>query len=199
MNLDEVVQRIQMRFLVLIQIADIAPISFGDVAVQSHVLFEHERKEILAEVVIFMKWNELKDLRFNDIDTGVDGVAEHFAPRRLFEKSRDLSLLVCNHDTILQRILRPCKDERGFCFFLFMKLNGFSQVKIRQHVAADDHEPFIQKIGCIADTAGSPIVSFGSSILHGDFVCGSISKMRGNDIRLIEERRDDVPYSVTFQ
>ena len=93
-----------MGFSILLEVADVAPIAFGYVAVERHFSPQHFREQVFGKVKRLIGWDQVQDIRLQDIDAGVDGVRKHFAPTRLLQELHDRSVVVGDHDTKLQRV-----------------------------------------------------------------------------------------------
>ena len=123
--------------------ADVGPVPVGDVAVKRLPFSEQPWKKILAEVEHLAQAESLEDARLDDVDAGVDRVAEDLAPRRLLEKFRDLPIRIRDHDAVLERIGHVDERERDGGTALAVERNDLREVDVRERVARDDEErPF---------------------------------------------------------
>ena len=71
--------------------------------------------------------------------------------------------------------------------------------EIRQHITADDEEAFIQESFCVPDAPGGPQVGFCSPVFEVHAKGRAVSKIIGNDLRLVEEGCYDVLDTMGFQ
>ena len=61
-------------------------------AVEPGTFGQHAGEQVLAEVVAFPGGNPVEHLGLQDIDAGIDGIAEDLVPARLFQKTLDAPL-----------------------------------------------------------------------------------------------------------
>ena len=99
------VERVEVRLAVLVEIADVLPVPLERVPVQRPSHLEQEREELLGEVVRLARRDMPHHLGLDDVDPGVDRVGEDLPPARLLEEPLDPPLLVRDDDSELQRIL----------------------------------------------------------------------------------------------
>src|SRR5574337_671156 len=104
-------------------------------------------KQIATEVELFSGWDQFEYLGFENIDTGVDGIADDLAPRRLFQKVRDAAVRSRDDDAILKRVFDSGQHHRGQGSATFVGLYCAGEIEIGQDVAADDQERIVQE-GC---------------------------------------------------
>jgi len=73
-------QHVGVGELIFVEIADVLPVTIGDVAIERESLLQHQGIEVLAEVEFRLGGNQVQYRRFQDVDTGIDGIAEHLTP-----------------------------------------------------------------------------------------------------------------------
>ena len=86
------------------QVADVAPVAVGDVAEIGSPFSSICGKRSWLKSKTLSGSDVVEDLGVEHIDAGVDGVAEDFAPARLFEELLDAALVVGDDDAVFQRI-----------------------------------------------------------------------------------------------
>src|SRR5205823_3831248 len=72
----------------------VGPVALSDVPKERLALREETREEVLAEVEDLAETETVEDSRFDDIDPGVDRVAEDLAPGRVLEELDDAAVPV---------------------------------------------------------------------------------------------------------
>ena len=96
--------RVVVRLLILFQVPDVGPVRVEDVAAQFCAVAQHERKEILREVVDPAALHAVEDAGLEDVDAGIDGVGEDLSPARLLEEALDPVVLAGDDDPEVERI-----------------------------------------------------------------------------------------------
>jgi hypothetical protein len=139
-------QRIVVGLLVLLQVSYIAPVVGCDEAEERLAVAQHERKDILGEVVTLPGFHVLEDFRFEHVDAGVDGIGEHFAPRRLLKKAGDAGRVVGDDHAELQRIRHALQRDRALRPVPFVKREECAEIHIGQCVAGDDDEALARQV-----------------------------------------------------
>ena len=146
-------------------------------AVEREALRERGREHVAGEVDHLALGDEVEDLRFEDVDAGVDRVREDLTPGRFLEESLDRSVGVGDHDAELERVLhslrtasRPahrsscCIDERG-------------EIDVGQHVTRDHHERVIELDRRVADRPCGPQRAVLGGVPHRDAEVGAITEV----------------------
>ena len=88
-QVDALVEGIEVRLPVLVEIADVLPVALCDVAVERLAHLQEKREQLLREVVGAIGRDALQDLGFEHVDPGVDRVRENLAPGGLLEEALD--------------------------------------------------------------------------------------------------------------
>ena len=138
------VERVEVRLAVLLEVADVLPVAVEHAAVDRASHLEQQRKELLREVVRPVGRHVLHDLGVDDVDAGVDRVGEHLAPRRLLEEALDAAVLVRHDDAELERVLDRLQADRDRRLLLAVELDEACQVDVAQRVAGDDEERVVE-------------------------------------------------------
>ena len=99
------VERVEVRLPVLVEVADVLPVALADVPVDRPSHLEQQREELLREVVRPVLGHVPQHLGLEHVDPGVDRVAEDLAPRRLLEEALDAAVLVGDDDPEVERVL----------------------------------------------------------------------------------------------
>ena len=148
------VERVEVRLAVLVEVADVLPVALAHVAVDRAAHLEEQREELLREVVGPVGRNVLQHLRLEHVDAGVDRVREHLTPRRLLEEPLDLAVLVGDDDPELERVLDRLQPDRDRGALLLVELDDLRQVDVAERVARDDEEGVVERVGGEAHGAG---------------------------------------------
>ena len=106
------VERVEVRLPVLVEVADVLPVAVEHVPVDRPAHLEQEREELLREVVRPVGRDVPQHLRLEHVDAGVDRVGEDLAPRRLLEEALDLAVLVGDDDPELERVVDRLEPDR---------------------------------------------------------------------------------------
>src|SRR5690606_39366474 len=75
--------------ILLLDVADIAPVSLGYVTEECRALTQHLGIEVLGEIEVRLLGDPPQRGRLEDVDAGVDRVTEDLAPCRLLEEALD--------------------------------------------------------------------------------------------------------------
>ena len=105
LELHALVERVEVRLAVLLEVPDVLPVAVHDVAVDGPALLEQEREQLLGEVVRRPLGNVAEHLGLDHVDAGVDRVGEHLRPGRLLEEALDAAVLVGDDDAELERVV----------------------------------------------------------------------------------------------
>ena len=89
-----------------------------------------------------------KNLRFKQVDTGVDLIAERLFHARLFLEGFDPAIVVGHHHAIAADLLfgHPFGDDRCQRSALAVLANGFAEVEVDQCIAAEHDEGVIKEL-----------------------------------------------------
>ncbi len=100
-------QAILVRGAVLVQTANVRPVSLRHISAQQLPLSQQRRIQILAEVDRTLRVHPRQHLGLQDVDPRVHRVREHLPSARLLQKALHPPLLISYHDPVLQRIRHP--------------------------------------------------------------------------------------------
>ena len=139
---------------ILLQVADIAPVALGDIAVDRVAVAHQDREEVLAEVEGLRGGSVVEHFRLQHVDAGVDGIAEHLAPAGLLQELADRAVVVGDHHAVFERIGDAGQGEGGHRAALLW----YSMIAVRsivgQRVAADHQEGLGEQVLGLLDAAG---------------------------------------------
>ena len=101
-----------------------------------------------ADVVGDAIGDVLKDLRFKQVDTGVDLIAERLFHSRLFLEGFDPAIVIGHHHAVAADLLfrHPFGDDRRQRAALAVLANGFAEVEVDQRITAEHHEGVIKEL-----------------------------------------------------
>ncbi len=155
------VERVEVRLPVLVDVPDVLPVALADVAVDRPAHLEQQREELLREVVGPVGRDVAQHLRLEHVDAGVDRVGEHLPPRRLLEEALDAAVLVGDDDPELERVLDRLQADRHGRALLPVELDDLAEVEVAERVAGDDEERVVEAVAARAAPippcrAGSP-------------------------------------------
>ena len=157
------VERVEVRLPVLVEVADVLPVALADVAVErpAHVL--QQREELLREVVGPVGGDVAQDLGLADVDPRVDRVGEDLAPRGLLEEALDPAALVGDDDPELERVVDRLEADRDGRALLLVRRDQLREVDVAERVAGDDEERLVEPAVGELHRAGRP----GGRLLDG--------------------------------
>ena len=124
LHIDLAAKDVVVRLAVRIGVADVPPVPLHREAVERCPHFEELGEEILGKVVILPFGDLGQNLRFQDVDAGVDGVGDHLAPAGLLQELDDLLFLVGDDDSELERVLDRGEGYGGQGLALFMEVDA---------------------------------------------------------------------------
>ena len=124
--------------------ADVGPVTVGDVAEQGLALGEQAWEQVLAEIEDVADFEALHHAWLDDVDAGVDRIAEDLAPGRLLEEFRDPPVLAGDHDAVFEWIRDVDEGERHRRAPLAVERDDLRQIDVRERVARDDQERAIE-------------------------------------------------------
>ena len=148
------VEGVEVRLPVLVEVADVLPVALADVAVErpAHVL--QQREELLREVVRPVGGDVAQDLGLADVDPRVDRVGEDLAPRGLLEEALDPAVLVRDDDPELERVVHGLEADRDGCALLLVGRDQLREVDVAERVAGDHEERLVELVVGELDRAG---------------------------------------------
>jgi hypothetical protein len=94
-----------------------------------------------------------EDLGLQDVDAGVDRVAEDLTPARLLEEPLDAPILTGDHDPELEGVLGALEDDRGRSLLLAVELHRRGQVEVGDVIAGDDQEGVVEEVLGVLDAS----------------------------------------------
>src|SRR5205085_3783287 len=152
-QLHALVERVEVRLPVLVEVADVLPVAVADVAVDRAAHLEQEWEELLREVVRPVGQHVTQDLRIEDVDARVDRVREDLAPGGLLEEPLDAPVLVGDDDPELERVVDRLEADRHGGAFLAVEGAELAEVDVAERVARDDEEGVVEAIARELDRA----------------------------------------------
>ena len=112
-ELDLAVEHVLVGPHVGLERADVLPVALGHGAEERLAGGEQRGEDLAREVDRPAGLDEVEDLRLEHEDAGVDGVAEHLAPRRLLEEPLDGAVVAGDDDAELERVLDRDQADGG--------------------------------------------------------------------------------------
>src|SRR5215510_12388665 len=94
----------------------------------------------------FTMWNQIEDLRLEDVSAGVDVLAGCFVWAGFFQEASHMSVILGFNDAVSAGVLDRSKNNRGHCVSLFMLANDGFQIQISQNVAVENHRWFANQV-----------------------------------------------------
>ena len=142
-------------------VADVGPVRVGDEAEQRESFVEHQREQLGREVVRLIRWDQVENLGLENVDPGVDRVAEDLTPGRLLEEPLDPAVLVGHDDPELERVLHAFQHHRCGGAVLPVEREHLVEIEVGERVAADDEEGSVEEVARRPST--DPAVPSGTS------------------------------------
>ena len=147
-------ERIPVRLVIGLNVADVAPVAARQVAVQRHRIGEHLGKHVAAPIDHAGRRQQVEHLRLDQVDAGVDLVREHLAPGWLFQEAIDGPVRIRDHHAELERVRHRGEHDRGRRLLLPVILHHLAEIDVGHRIAADDDEGLVQVLLRVLDTAG---------------------------------------------
>ena len=151
---DVLVERVEVRLPVLVEVADVLPVAVHDEPVERASHLQQEREELLREVVRPVGRDVLEHLGLEHVDARVDRVREDLAPRGLLEEALDAAVVVGDHDPELERVLDGLEPDRDRRPTLLVEFDEAGEVEVAERVAGDDEKRLVELVRREADGAG---------------------------------------------
>ena len=186
------VQGVEVRLPVLVEIADVLPVAVEHVPVDRAAHLEQEREELLREVVRPVGRDVLQHLRLEDVDAGVDRVGEHLPPRRLLEEPLDAAVVARHDDPELERVvdrLQPDRDRRSR---LLVARDERAEVDVAERVAGDHEEGLVELGAREPDRAGRSERELLDRVLHVQAHRLAVAEVAADRLGQERERDHDV-------
>jgi len=150
------VERIPVGLQVLLQAADVLPVSLADDAVERLLHIEELGEQVVAEVVLLALGDVVEDLGLDHVYAGVDRVGEDLAPARLLQEALDPALVVDYHHAELQGVGDALQRDGDGGLPLLVEGDHAAEVEVGERIAAYDKERLVQEVLGQADGPGSP-------------------------------------------
>ena len=149
-HLDQLVEDVLVGLEIGLEGPDVLPVAVGHVPEQRLPGGQRGREGLAGEIHRLALGDEVEDLGFQDVDPGVDGVAEDLTPGRLLEEALDGPVLVGDDDAELQGIVHRLEGEGGHPPALAVEGNHLAQVDVGEHVPGDDQEGLTELVTGVA-------------------------------------------------
>ncbi len=196
---DGALEQIDVRRPVLGQISHVSPVAAGHVTPEGASGSEESREQLLAEVIRPVRRDSAEDRRLEQVDAGIDGVAEHLAPRGLLEEAEDATLLVRDDDAVGERLLHPREHHGRLGALGAVEGHGGLEVEIRQHVSRHDEDRLAGLLRRESDSPGRAQVGGGGDVRHVHAPAVAIPEMRGNGLGHEIQEDDEIAEPVAFE
>ena len=189
-----------VRFLVLLEVADVGPVRVDHVAAELRAVAQHVGEEILREIVHLAALHAVEDPGLEHVDAGVDRVGEHLAPRRLLEEPHDAPVLVGHDDAELERVGDALQRDRDVVPLLLVVPHDRAQVEVGQRIAADHQERLAgeQVVRHLHRARGAERRVL-DDVVHRHAVRAAVAEVRLDLVGEIVQRRDDLVEAVPLQ
>ncbi len=196
---DELVERVEIRLPVLVEVADVRPVAVHRQPVDGPPHLEQQRKELLREVEGPVGRNVLEHLRLEDVHARVDRVREHLSPRGLLEEALHPALVVHDDDPELQRVRNGFERDRHRRFPLAVELHELREVEVAQRVARDDEKRVVELVRGETHRAGCPERRFLHRVLDPRAEALAVAEVAADRLRHEGDRDDHVLEIVRAQ
>ncbi len=193
------VERVEVRLAVLVEVADVLPVAVEDTAVDRPPHLQQEREKLLGEVVRPVGRHVLQHLRLEDVDARVDRVGEDLAPRRLLEESLDAAVVVGDDDPELERILDRLQPDRHGRLLLLVERDELRQVDVAERISGDDEERVVEPARGEADRAGGAERRLLDRVADVDAERLSAPEVAPDRLRQERDRDDHVRHAMALQ
>ncbi|OPZ83985.1 MAG: hypothetical protein BWY75_02862 [bacterium ADurb.Bin425] len=111
-----------MRLTINSQVADVAPVAVGHIAVHRLIAQKQEGEKIIREI-LFTAHNYIEHhFGLKYVSAGIDCIRKNFRSAWFFHKALNASFVVGNDDAVFEGVLDSFENQGGFRFLLFMKL-----------------------------------------------------------------------------
>ena len=134
-ELDQLVERVEVRLPVLLEVADVLPVALADVAVERAAELQQAWEELLREVERRVFRNLAEHGGIEHVDARVDRVGEDLSPRRLLEEPLDATALPRHDDAEVERVVDRLQRDRDGGVALGVEPDEAREVEVRQRVA----------------------------------------------------------------
>ena len=199
LDLDLAVQHVLVGRHVGLERADVLPVALGDRPEQREALLEELREHLAGEVDRPVGLDVVEDLGLQHEDAGVDGVAEHLAPRGLLEEAVDAAVLVGDDDAELERVLDRRQPDRGQRLVLVVEVDDAGEVDVGEHVAGDHEEALVELVHGVADRAGRAQRLLLGGVDHPHAELGAVAEVGADVVGQVGDGDHDVVEAVPLQ
>src|SRR4051794_34691243 len=193
------VERVEVRLAVLVEVPDVLPVAVADVAVDRAPHLEEQREELLREVVWPVRRDVAEHLGLEHVDAGVDRVGEDLAPRRLLEEALDAPVLVGDDDPELERVLDRLQADRHRRALFLVELDDLPEVDVAERVARDHEERLLEHVAREAHRAGGAERAFLDGVGDIEPERLAVAEVRADRLRQEGDRDDDLLEAVLAQ
>ena len=193
------VEGVEVRLPVLVQVADVLPVAVEHVAVDGAAHLEQQRKQLLREVVWTLGRNVLQHLGLEHVDTRVDCVREDLAPRRLLEEALHLPVVVRDDDAELERILHRLEPDRDGGALLLVLGDERAEVAVAECIAGDDHEGLVELRAGESDRPRRAERHLLDRVLDVEAERLAVAEVAADRLRHEGDRHDDVLEAVAAE
>ena len=198
-HLDLLVQDVLVGLEVGLECPHVLPVAVGHVAIERLAGRQGFGERLAGEVHRLALGDEVEDLRFEDVDTGVDGVAEDLPPGGLLEESLDRAVLVGDHDPELQGVVHRLQGQGGHSTPPVVEVDHLGEVDVGENVTGDDQEPLVQLVPCVPHRSGGPERRGLGGVDHPDAEFRSVPEVGADGVGHERHRDHDVLEPVPAQ
>ena len=191
-DVDLAIQDVLMRAEVGLERPDVLPVAIAHVAIEAFAGSQRRRERLTGEVHGLALGDEVEDLGLEHVDPGVDCVAEHLAPRGLFQEPFDRAVLVGDDDAELQRVLDRLEGQGGQSPVAVVEVHHLAQVDVGEDVAGDDEEPLVELVHGVSDGARRAERGGLGGVHHADAELGAVAEVGPDGVGHEGHRDDDV-------
>ena len=135
----------------VVRLSDVHPDAVDLRAVQAQTFGHEFREQVFREVELLLGWDELQDLRFQDVDARVHEIRERLLGFRLLLEFRDPTVPVEADDPVLRRVRDFRQGDRHGGALALVEVVERLEVQIAQDVPHGDDEGFVEEISDPAD------------------------------------------------
>ena len=178
---------------------DVLPVAVGHVAVQRPAVLECAGEHFAGEVDRAALGDPLEDLGLEDVDPGIDGVAEHLPPAGLLQEALDAAVLTGDDDAELERVLDRAEGDGGQRRVLLVEGDDLGQVDVGQHVTRDHDEALGQLLHGVAHRPGRAERRLLGGVRHADPELAAVAEVAADRVGQERDGDDDFGDAVPPQ
>ena len=199
-DLDLAVEHVLVGLDVGLEGADVLPVALGHVAEERLAGLEQGGEHVGREVDRPRPpVDEVEDLGLEDVDAGVDGVAEHLAPGRLLEEALDAAVVARDDDAELERVLHGLEADGGHRLLLLVEADDGRQVDVGEDVARDDEEALVELVHGVAHRARRAERRLLGGVHHAHAELGAVAEVGADGVGQEGHGDDDLVEPVLAQ